>query len=146
MRARRDRAFRAQHARHVAPDPPGDAPELRQRQRGQIEARALGLAHGTRHGFVRVAAATPGVAVNDPACNADFTIELAERVARMVHDRAPSLDICVDAVRSPDMGAVCTFTGMVRREAGTGRERPTRQTGGAHEDKTRRPWRRRLSL
>ena len=31
------------------------------------------------HGFVRVAAATPGVAVSDPTCNADFTIELAER-------------------------------------------------------------------
>ncbi|HEX4903069.1 MAG TPA: NAD(+) synthase [Acidimicrobiales bacterium] len=31
------------------------------------------------HGFVRVAAATPGVAVSDPTCNADFAIELAER-------------------------------------------------------------------
>jgi len=31
------------------------------------------------HGFVRVAAATPGVAVADPVCNADFTIALAER-------------------------------------------------------------------
>ncbi len=38
-----------------------------------------------------------------------------QRVARMVHDRAPSLDACIEAVRSPDMGAVCTFTGMVRR-------------------------------
>jgi NAD+ synthase (glutamine-hydrolysing) len=31
------------------------------------------------HGFVRVAAATPGVAVADPVCNADFTVEMAER-------------------------------------------------------------------
>ena len=31
------------------------------------------------HGFVRVAAATPGVAVSDPTCNADFAIDLAER-------------------------------------------------------------------
>jgi len=31
------------------------------------------------HGFVRVAAATPGVAVSDPTGNADFAIALAER-------------------------------------------------------------------
>ena len=31
------------------------------------------------HGFVRVAAATPSVAVGDPGCNAGFTIELAEQ-------------------------------------------------------------------
>ena len=39
----------------------------------------------------------------------------APRLARMVGDRPPSLDRCIDAVRSPDMGAVCTFTGIVRR-------------------------------
>lgn len=31
------------------------------------------------HGFVRVAAATPGVAVGDPECNAGFHLDLAER-------------------------------------------------------------------
>ena len=31
------------------------------------------------HGFVRLAAATPDVAVNDPECNADAIVELAER-------------------------------------------------------------------
>jgi len=38
------------------------------------------------------------------------------RVACMVAERAPSLDRCVAAVTSPDMGAVCTFTGIVRRK------------------------------
>jgi len=32
------------------------------------------------HGFVRVGAATPAVAVADPECNADATIDLARRV------------------------------------------------------------------
>jgi len=41
--------------------------------------------------------------------------DAAARLARMVHDRAPSLDIVVDAVRSPDAGAIATFTGLVRR-------------------------------
>ncbi len=39
------------------------------------------------HGFVRVAAATPAVSVNDPACNADATIDLA----RQAHERSVDL-------------------------------------------------------
>jgi len=46
------------------------------------------------HGFVRVAAATPRVAVADPACNADATIELAQRA----HDEH------VDLVVFPELG------------------------------------------
>ncbi|MFP5320785.1 MAG: NAD(+) synthase [Acidimicrobiia bacterium] len=46
------------------------------------------------HGFVRVAAATPGVAVADPGCNADFTLDLA----RQAHDRH------VDLVVFPELG------------------------------------------
>jgi molybdopterin synthase catalytic subunit len=38
-----------------------------------------------------------------------------ERVARMVHDRAPSLDVCVAAVKTPETGGIATFTGCVRR-------------------------------
>jgi NAD+ synthase (glutamine-hydrolysing) len=46
------------------------------------------------HGFVRVAAATPGVAVSDPVCNADYTIDLARRA----HDEH------VDLVVFPELG------------------------------------------
>jgi len=46
------------------------------------------------HGFVRVAAATPGVAVSDPTCNADFVVELAGR-AHAEH---------VDLVVFPELG------------------------------------------
>jgi molybdopterin synthase catalytic subunit len=38
-----------------------------------------------------------------------------DRLARMVRDRAPSLDAVMDAVRSFDAGAIVTFLGMVRR-------------------------------
>jgi len=46
------------------------------------------------HGFVRVAAATPRVAVSDPVCNADFHLSLAER-AHAEH---------VDLVVFPELG------------------------------------------
>ncbi|HEU5081943.1 MAG TPA: NAD(+) synthase [Acidimicrobiales bacterium] len=46
------------------------------------------------HGFVRVAAATPGVAVADPVCNADFTLDLA----RQAHEQH------VDLVVFPELG------------------------------------------
>jgi MoaE-MoaD fusion protein len=36
------------------------------------------------------------------------------RVARIVGDRAPSLEAVLDAVRGPGMGGVVTFTGLVR--------------------------------
>lgn len=39
-----------------------------------------------------------------------------ERLARMV-ETEPSLDRCVAAVRSPDMGGIATFTGQVRRRS-----------------------------
>ena len=46
------------------------------------------------HGFVRVAAATPGVAVGDPECNAGFHLDLARRA----HDEG------VDLVVYPELG------------------------------------------
>ena len=36
------------------------------------------------------------------------------RLARVVADRPPSIDACVEAVRGPDAGGIATFTGMVR--------------------------------
>jgi molybdopterin synthase catalytic subunit len=39
----------------------------------------------------------------------------ADRLARMVRDRAPSLDACIAAVKTPDTGGIATFTGCVRR-------------------------------
>ena len=38
-----------------------------------------------------------------------------DRLARVIADRPPSLDVCVAAVTGPDTGAVVTFVGMVRR-------------------------------
>ena len=46
------------------------------------------------HGFVRVAAATPGVAVGDPECNAGFHLDLARRA----HDEG------VDLIVFPELG------------------------------------------
>ncbi len=46
------------------------------------------------HGFVRVAAATPRVAVGDPECNADATIEMAQEADRRL----------VDLVVYPELG------------------------------------------
>ncbi|RMH39071.1 MAG: molybdopterin converting factor subunit 1 [Deltaproteobacteria bacterium] len=37
------------------------------------------------------------------------------RLARMVHDRPPSVDACIAAVRSADVGGIVTFIGCVRR-------------------------------
>jgi len=42
------------------------------------------------------------------------------RLARVVADRAPSLDACLDAVRGPGMGGVVAFIGLVR-DASQGR-------------------------
>jgi molybdopterin synthase catalytic subunit len=38
----------------------------------------------------------------------------AARLARVVNDRAPSLENVLEAVRGPGMGGVATFTGLVR--------------------------------
>lgn len=45
----------------------------------------------------------------------------SDRLARMVHDRAPSLDACIDAVKTAETGGIVTFVGCVRRHS-RGRE------------------------
>lgn len=39
----------------------------------------------------------------------------SDHVARMVHDRPPSLDACIDAVKTAETGGIVTFVGCVRR-------------------------------
>jgi molybdopterin synthase catalytic subunit len=82
-----------------------------------------------RHDAVRALRGVLRVAVNQEMCGADRVLsdgdELAlippvaggagpSRHARVVAERAPSLDACIRAVSSAGMGGVVTFTGMVR--------------------------------
>jgi molybdopterin synthase catalytic subunit len=63
-----------------------------------------------------VPARGPGEAgVSDSRVDAPVAGGAGDRVARMVHDRAPSLDVCVAAVKTPETGGIATFTGCVRR-------------------------------
>lgn len=44
-----------------------------------------------------------------------------ERLARVVSDRAPSVDACIGAVQGPEMGGIVAFIGLVRHRS-QGRE------------------------
>lgn len=73
---------------------------LRTRFQTAVNQTMVGAEHGLRDGD-ELALIPPVAGGND-------------RLARMVHDEAPSLDRCVAAVAGPSIGAVCTFTGLVR--------------------------------
>jgi molybdopterin synthase catalytic subunit len=93
---------------------------------GATVASALD-ALAARHDAVRALRRHLQVAVNQTAVGPEQALadgdELAlippvaggaDRVARVVADRAPSLDVVVAAVSGPGMGGVATFTGVVR--------------------------------